>query len=110
MTIFSSDAGDAPSMTRPAWYIDPSRVVVGSVMGNALGDVSRTHVAVKYWREASVLVLPFGSFVRRCQASVVAGRSLDIEHLIVAPALKRRHAMYFDVLTDWGPALQRAAK
>ena len=98
------------SVSAIRYYAETGRTDIGSVMGNALGDVSRTHVAVKYWREASVLVLPFGSFVRRCQASVVAGRSLDIEHLIVAPALKRRHAMYFDVLTDWGPALQRAAK
>jgi hypothetical protein len=95
-------------MTHPAWFIDPSRVAVGSVVESSLGDVSRTHVGVKYRSEASVLFIPFHSFVQRCQACVVAGQSLDIEHLIVAAGLKQRHASYFDVLTDWGPALQRA--
>jgi len=95
-------------MERPVWFIDPCRVAIGSVVERVLGDVSRTHVGVKYGAETTVLFIPFHSFVRRCQTSVVAGRSLDIEQLIVAPALKRRHAVYFDVLTDWKPALQRA--
>jgi hypothetical protein len=34
--------------------------------------------------------------------------SLDVDHLLVAPILKRRYAKFFDHLTDWNPATHRA--
>lgn len=92
------------------WFIDPSRVAFGSVVERGCRNVSRTHVSVRYAGDASANCIPFLSFVRRCQTSMLAAQPLNVEHLLVAPILKQRHASYFDVLTDWRPAEQRARK
>jgi hypothetical protein len=47
-------------------------------------------------------------FAQRCQDAIRSGQPLDIEHLLVAPVIQRRHASFFDGLTDWVPAARRA--
>jgi hypothetical protein len=93
---------------KPRWLVDPLDVSLGSVIENGNRNLSRSHVRVKYHREAKALFLPLGIFMRRCQDFVRSGRSLDIEHLLVAPIIKQRYAKFFDLLTDWGPAASRA--
>ncbi len=52
--------------------------------------------------------VPLAAFIRRCNEVMHNGRQLEIEHLLVAPILKQRYAVFFDGLTDWGPATRRA--
>lgn len=92
----------------PEWLIDPSKAVFGSVVDNIRRNLSRSHVRVKYHHRSNVQFVPLAAFVKRCNEVIRAGRSLDIEHLLVAPILKRRYAKFFDRLTDWGPATRRA--
>jgi len=92
----------------PRWFIDPSKVAFGSVIEYRSRNLSRSHVRVKYHLESEVRFMPLATFIRRCQEFIRGGRSLDIEHLLVAPILKRRYADFFDGLTDWGPATRRA--
>jgi len=91
------------------WFIDPSKVAFGVVVENSRRNLSRSHVRVKYHRESEVQFVPLAAFIRRCREVIGSRRSLDIEHLLVAPILKRRYAKYFDRLTDWGPATRRAS-
>jgi hypothetical protein len=93
---------------KPDWFIDPSKVAFGSVVENRIRNLSRSHVRVKYHRESEVRFVPLAAFIRRCHEVIRGGRSLDIEHLLVAPILKRRYARFFDRLTNWGPATRRA--
>jgi hypothetical protein len=92
------------------WFIDPSKVAFGVVVENSCRNLSRSHVRVKYHRESEVRFVPLAAFIRRCHEVIESRRSLDIEHLLVAPILKRRYAKYFDRLTDWGPATRRASR
>lgn len=96
------------SRRKPAWFIDPSKVAFGSVVESNIRNLSRSHVKVKYHGDTVAQFMPFGSFVVRCQACIRDGHALDIEHLLVAPVIKQRHARFFDRLTDWGPATLRA--
>jgi hypothetical protein len=93
---------------KPRWLIDPLKVTLGSVIEKGSRNLSRSHVRVKYHREAEARFLPLGIFFRQCQAFIRSGRALDIEHLLVAPIIKQRHAKFFDLLTDWGPAARSA--
>lgn len=93
---------------RPDWFIDPSKVAFGSVVENRCRNLSRSHVRVKYHHESEVRFVPLATFIRRCHEVTRGGRCLDVEHLLVAPILKRRHARFFDRLTNWGPATRRA--
>jgi hypothetical protein len=93
---------------KPRWLISPLKVALGSVIGKGNRNLSRSHVRVKYHHDPEVLFLPLGIFIRKCQAFIRSGRSLDIEHLLVAPIIKQRHAKFFDLLTDWEPAARRA--
>lgn len=93
---------------RPRWLIDPLRVTLGSVIEKGKRNLSRSHVRVKYLDETEARLLPLAVFFRRCQTFIRAGRSLDIEHLLVAPIVKQRYAKFFDLLTDWAPAARRA--
>jgi hypothetical protein len=93
---------------KPGWFVSPSRVAFGSVVENGSRNLSRSHVRVKYLREPETRFLPLATFVMRCQEVIRGGRSLDIEHLLVAPIVKQRYATFFDGLTDWGPAASRA--
>ena len=94
---------------KPAWFIDPSNVAFGSVFENGSRNLSRSHVRVKYHQGSEARFIPLATFVQRCRGLIRARRSLDIEHLLVAPILKRRYARFFDRLTDWGPATCRAS-
>ena len=93
---------------KPDWFIDPSKVAFGSVVENSSRNLSRSHVRVKYHQESEVRFVPLATFIGRCHEVIRGGRSLDIEHLLVAPILKRRYAEFFDRLTNWGPATRRA--
>lgn len=93
---------------KPAWFIDPSNVTFGSVIDPGGRNLSRSHVRVKFHRESQWHFIPLSTFVRRARAAIRAAGSLDIEHLLVAPVLKRRYTRFFDRLTDWGPATRRA--
>jgi hypothetical protein len=95
---------------KPDWFISPARVALGSVVENGSRNLSRSHVRVKYLREPQAQFLPLSTFVMRCQDFIRGGRSLDIEHLLVAPIVKQRYAKFFDGLTDWDPATRRATK
>jgi hypothetical protein len=90
------------------WSIDPSKVALGAVIENKVRNLNRSHVRVKYGRACEVQFVPLATFIRRCSEVMRGGRSLDIEHLLVAPILKRRYAAFFDRLTDWRPATSRA--
>jgi len=90
------------------WLIDPLRVAFGSVIGADRRSLSRSHVRVKYHHESETHFVPLATFIRRCREEIRTGRPLAIEHLLVAPVVKRRHATFFDHLTDWGPAKRRA--
>ena len=92
----------------PGWFIDPSKVALGSVVENSSRNLSRSHVKVKYRKESEVRFVPMAKFIRHCQEVIRGGRSLDIEHLLVAPLLKRRYARFFESLTNWDPATRRA--
>lgn len=92
----------------PQWAIDPAKVAFGVVFRNDARNLSRSHVRVRYGRTSEVQFVPLATFVRRCREIGRGGRSLDIEHLLVAPILKQRYASFFDRLTDWGPAGERA--
>jgi len=94
---------------KPEWYIDASRVALGAVVENGSRNLSRSHVKVKYHRESDARFEPLATFVRRCREAIRGGRPLGIEHLLVAPIVRRRYARFFDRLTDWGPATLRAS-
>jgi hypothetical protein len=81
---------------------------LGSVVEDGNRNLSRSHVRVKYQHEPQARFLPLATFVLRCQEIIRSGRLLKIEHLLVAPIVKQRYAKFFDRLTDWGPATQRA--
>lgn len=93
---------------KPRWLIDPLKVALGSVIQGSSGNLSRSHVRVKYRREREARFVPLAAFIRGCREAVRGGRSLDIEHLLVAPIIKQRYPKFFDGLTDWGPAVRRA--
>jgi hypothetical protein len=93
---------------KPRWLINPLNVALGSVIEKGSRNLSRSHVRVKYHHEPEARFLPMATFIRRCQAFIRGGRSLDIEHLLVAPIVKQRYAKFFDLLTDWGPATRHA--
>lgn len=95
---------------KPGWLINPSKVAFGSVVERPGRNLSRSHVRVEYGREAEVRFEPVAAFARRCRETLLDGRSLDIESLLVAPIVKQRHASFFDSLTDWGPATRRARR
>jgi len=92
---------------KPNWPISPLHVALGSVVGNGSRNLSRSHVRVKYRREPEARFVPLAAFVQRCHEFIRSGRSLDIEHLLVAPIVKQRYPDFFDRLTDWGPAVRR---
>jgi hypothetical protein len=92
----------------PGWHIEPSRVTFGSVVENRVRNLSRSHVRVKYHRDPETRFVPLATFIQRCRDGMQGGRSLGIEHLLVAPVIKQRYARFFDLLTDWGPAVRRA--
>ena len=94
---------------KPGWLVDPSMVVLGSVVDSGNLNLSRSHVKVRYRHETKARFVPLATFVRGCHEGIRSGRSLDIEHLLVAPIVKRRYAEFFDRLTDWGPAIRRAS-
>jgi hypothetical protein len=93
---------------KPKWLIDPSRVAFGAVVEHRSRNLSRSHVRVEYRGVPDPRFVPLVEFVWRCREAVRDGVSLDIEHLLVAPILKRRYAKFFDDLTDWTPATRRA--
>ena len=95
---------------RPTWPIDPSQVAYGCVVRDGFGDLSRTHVGVRYRREAAVQFVPLALFATRCYEAIREGRPLGIDHLLVAPITKQRHEAFFNRLTDWAPAALRARK
>jgi hypothetical protein len=92
---------------KPRWLVSPLKVALGSVIGRGSRNLSRSHVRVKYQHDSEVRFLPLGVFIRNCQDLMRSGRSLGIEHLLVAPILKQRYAKFFDLLTDWEPATRR---
>jgi len=93
---------------KSTWQIDPSRVALGSIVGNGGRNLSRSHVKVKYRPEGCFEFEPLPVFIRRCHEALSGGRTLEIEHLVVAPIVQQRHNAFFDRLTDWGPARRRA--
>jgi hypothetical protein len=93
---------------KPTWLINPSSVVFGSVVEMGNRNLSRSHVKVKYRRDPEARFVPLPLFIKHCQEVMRDGRSLNIEHLLVAPIIKQRYARFFDRLTDWGPAKRRA--
>mgnify|MGYP000523636419 CR=1 FL=1 len=93
---------------RPKWLIDPSKVAFGAVVEHGSRNLSRSHVRVQYRGASGSQRVPLAAFVRRCREAIRGGVSLDIDHLLVAPILKRRYAKFFDHLTDWTPATRRA--
>ncbi len=93
---------------KPEWSIDPAKVSFGAVVENKLRNLSRSHVRVKYGRASAAQFVPLATFIVRCREVLRAGGSLDIEHLLVAPILKRRYTKFFDHLTDWDCATRRA--
>jgi hypothetical protein len=97
-------------LNRPKWIIDPSKVALGAVVEHGSRNLSRSHVRVQYRGASGPRFVPLAEFVRRCREAVRDGVSLDIEHLLVAPILKRRHAKFFDHLTDWTLATRRACR
>lgn len=94
---------------KPKWLIDPAKVAFGAVVESSRRNLSRSHVRVTYCGAIDPQFVPLAAFVRRCREGIRGGASLDIEHLLVAPILKRRYARFFDRLTDWTPATRRAA-
>lgn len=92
------------------WPIDPSQVTFGCVVRGGIGDVSRTHVGVRYRHEPKVQFVPLALFATRCYEAIREGLPLEIDHLLVAPITKQRHERFFDRLTDWAPAARRARK
>jgi phage-related protein len=94
--------------SKPEWLVDPSKAVFGSVVDNIRRNLSRSHVRVKYHQQSEARFVPLATFMKRCNEVTRGGQSLDIEHLRVAPILKRRYTRFFDRLTDWGPATRRA--
>lgn len=90
------------------WIIDPSKVAFGAVVEHGSRNLSRSHVRVQYRGVSDQRFVPLVEFVWRCREAVRDGVSLDIEHLLLAPILMRRHAKFFDHLTDWTPATRRA--
>jgi len=92
------------------WLIDPSKVAFGSVVQDGNRNLSRSHVKVRYRFGTQLRFVPLAMFIQRCQGNIRSGRPLGIEHLIVAPIVKRRYEKFFDTLTDWGPATSVAAR
>ena len=90
------------------WPIDPARVALGSVISGRDKNLSRSHVRVNYRHTDKVQFVPVDTFIRRSNEAIRDRRSLKIDHLLVAPLIKQRYAKFFDRLTDWGPATQRA--
>lgn len=93
---------------KSGWLIDPAKVAFGSVLDHTHRNLSRSHVRVKFHDEPEVRFVPLDAFIGQCRESVRVGRSLGIEHLLVAPIVQQRHAPFFDRLTDWAPAKRRA--
>jgi len=89
------------------WPVDPARVAFGSVVASGK-NLSRSHVRVRYAGASRPQELPFEQFVKRTNAALLEGKSPRIDDLLVAPMLKRHYAVFFDRLTDWGPAARRA--
>jgi hypothetical protein len=94
---------------KPGWFVDPAKVRFGSVLDHTNQNLSRSHVRVKYDHEHEARFVPLVDFISRCREAIRVGRSLGIEHLLVAPIVKQRHASFFDCLTDWAPAMRRAS-
>ena len=95
---------------KPKWIIDPSKVAFGAVVGPGRQNLNRSHVRVKYRKALIPQYVPVAAFIRGCWETIRGGASLDIEHLLVAPILKRRYARFFDLLTDWTPATRRSLR
>lgn len=91
----------------PRWPIDPEAVAFGSVVEGRNRNLSRTHVLVEFAR-AEPRCVPLAEFTRTIAARLADGRPLRVKRLTVAPLTKRRHAQFFDRLTDWEPATRRA--
>jgi hypothetical protein len=64
-------------------------------------------VKVRYRDERGEWIVPLATFIRRCHEGIQSEQSLEIEHLRIAPIVKRRYAEFFDRLADWEPATQR---
>jgi hypothetical protein len=94
--------------SKPDWLIDPDNVAFGSVVENGGRNLSRSHVRVKYRHEPGLRLVSLVNFAKRCREDIRGGQPLGIEHLLVAPIIKQRHAQFFDRLTDWRPASRRA--
>ena len=92
------------------WPIDPSKVAFGSVVDAAYGNLSRTHVMVRYRGWGGERYVPVVDFIRGCHDALLRERPLKIERLVVAPIIKRRYGKFFDKLTDWGPATRVASR
>ena len=92
------------------WPIEPSKVAFGSVVQDGTRNLSRSHVKVRYRFGTTSRFVPLATFIQLCQNNIRDGRSLGIEHLVVAPIVKRRYARFFDSLTDWEPAMRKAAR
>jgi hypothetical protein len=92
------------------WPIEPSKVAFGSVVQDGTRNLSRSHVKVRYRFGTKSQFVPLATFIQHCQDTIRNGRSLGIEHLLVAPIVKRRYERFFDALTDWGPATSVAAR
>lgn len=89
------------------WPVDPERVQFGSLA--AFGrEASREGVALRLTGEREARFVPFARFRRDVEEALARGRRMRVEELRVAPILRRRHAAFFDRLTDWGPATRRA--
>ena len=82
------------------WPIDPSKAAFGSVVQDGTQNLSRSHVKVRYRFATKSRFVPLATFIRQCQNSIRGGRSLGIEHLVVAPIVKRRYEKFFDAVTD----------
>jgi len=95
---------------KPDWFIDPSSVAFGSVVDECSRNLSRSHVRVKYHHEAQARYVHLVAFAQSCRENMRIGRSLGIEHLLVAPIVKQRNTEFFDRLTDWDPARRRASR
>jgi len=88
------------------WPIDPEAVTFGSVV-DGRANLSRTHVCVQF-AKGEPRYIKIAEFARTTSPRLAEGRPLRIRRLVVAPLTKRRHAEFFDRLTDWGPAMRRA--
>jgi hypothetical protein len=92
------------------WPIDPSKVAFGSVVDASNGNLSRTHVMVRYRGWGGARYVPVADFIRGCHDALLSRRPLKIERLVVAPIIQRRYEKFFDKLTDWEPARRIASR